>query len=72
MTMLLSSLTAVKPAAVLRTWASSTAAANHNLDLKVQFSTTAGGIDASKDQGRNVKNVFAITGDDVAVPKHFA
>ena len=46
-------LTAVKPAAILRTWASaktSNTPVNHNLDLKIQFGWADTGFDAAKDQ----------------------
>ena len=46
-------LTAVKPAAILRTWASaktSPVTVNHTLDLKIQFGLADTGFDPTKDQ----------------------
>ena len=46
-------LTAVKPAAILRTWASaktSATAVDHKLDLQIQFGLADTGFDATKDQ----------------------
>jgi hypothetical protein len=45
-------LTAVNPAAVLRTWASGSATipATHNLDLLIQVGTASGGSDPANNQ----------------------